>query len=305
MTSQFLRKVVVDLSGAKGLKINSDMSSTDDLRVAFSVEKSMSSVPNSGTVTLWNLSPAHRGMLMKEYTTIKVSAGYQGEIGSAGNVGLIFQADIRRAEHKSQNPRRSHKQPNPVGPSSAVNTRNDDGDWVTTLDCSDGGSGYAKGTVSKTYPAGSNVKEVMVDIAKTMPGISIGPVQGLDGAQPFTRAATFMGSSVDALNEIGRTHQVYWSIQDGAFQSVPGSGAIQSVIILSKESGLIGLPELTDRGIKLTALLNPGLVPGRIIEVHSILWPESTVRRFRIAKVRFEGDNMDGQFTADIEAETI
>lgn len=298
MQKQFLRKVIVELGGTNGLRINGDLTSTNDMRVQFSIDKSISSQPNTSSLTLYNLNPEHRGMLAKEFYRINIYAGYQGELGQRGNIALIFSGDIRAAQHQSRRHSSSSTKP-------AVTDDYQNGDWITTIQCTDGGSALAKGVVSKTYDAGTPVKDVMLDLAKTLPDVTIGNVKGLDDAGAFDRPYSVMGSSRDYLNEIGRTKKVYWGINDGVFESIPASGSLDSVIVLAPNTGMVGTPSLTDKGIEVDALLNPALKPGRIIEVRSQIWTDTARRRFRISAVSFKGDNMEGDFIASVTGENL
>lgn len=66
--------------------------------------------------------------------------------GEAGNVGIIFKGAVRDVEHKREGT-----------------------NIITTIVCGDGDAAFRRATISKSYPAGTPVKDVIDDIAKQMP----------------------------------------------------------------------------------------------------------------------------------------
>lgn len=218
---------------------------------------------------------------------MRFSAGYQGTLGAKGNVGVIFDGHIRDVAHKR-----------------------DQTDIITTIECGDGDKGVRQGAISKSYPAGTKPKKIIEDILKQMPDVEQGSWEKIDELEEIKRPWVACGSCRRELDKLGRTHNFYWSIQDGALEIIPGDGYIDDVVVISPKTGMIGVPTLTDNGIRVECLLNPQLRCNRVVEVRSeTLEMNGKDSRYRISGLTFSGDNGEsteaGDFTASIVGEAI
>ncbi|MFP4752594.1 baseplate hub protein, partial [Pasteurella multocida] len=86
------------------------------------------------------------------------------------------------------------------------------------------------------------------------------------------RGRVMNGDSREVLNRIARNNNADWSIQDGSLVFLPKDKVLNDdVILLSQETGMLGMPEQTDDGLELSCLLNPALQIGGLVNVKSIL----------------------------------
>lgn len=278
---QWLRVVRATFEG-KGGKLT-----VENLRMQFTVEKSIGSKQNTATLSVWNLTASHRKQLGDEFDKVTIEAGYKG-----GNIGVIFKGDV-----------------------SDVTTTRDEADIQSEIECGDGDKAIQKGAASKTFPKGTKPKEIVEHLAKTLPDVSMGEIKGLDDLPATTRPYSVFGFSWRELDTLGRAHGFYWSIQNGEFQAVKADKALGEVAVISKETGMIGIPNITDKGVKVTCLLNPTLAPGKVIKVRSSFLDEASARdkrdsdegggKFRIASVTFTGGNREDPFYCEIEANRL
>lgn len=278
---QYLRKVRLTLNG---LVINPGESTMRQLRIGFDVGKSLSSTPNDARIDIWNLSEGHRNAVGKELTDVMLEAGYAPPEGG-GNVGVIFKGQIRDVEHKREGP-----------------------DIVTTISCGDGDRAFRRATISKTFREGTPVKDVVEEIYKELEaeGVDRGEWKFPDDVPDYKRPYSMCGNCNRELDRLGRAHKFYWSIQNGTMEVVPGNGYIGGVVLLTPQSGLIDTPTITDNGVKVKALLNPEIRPGRRIQVKSeTLEMNAQDDTFRVSAVVYRGDNYEGDFAVDITGEAV
>src|SRR5690606_3380684 len=131
----------LEASGSGGsLQINMGGTATHDLKIAFTIRKGLSSTQNSAEIKIWNLSESSRNAIGKELDDIQLEAGYLPPEGG-GNVGIIFKGQMRDVLHTREG-----------------------NDIITTLSCGEGDKPFRNATISKTYPAGTEVQTVMEDI---------------------------------------------------------------------------------------------------------------------------------------------
>lgn len=284
---QYLRKIRFTAEGSGGkLIVNpSDEVEEVQIKVVFDVTKGVSSTANSATIKVYNLKEGHRNALGKELDTITLEAGYIPPGTKKGNVGIIFHGQIRDVEHKRD----------------GVNI-------VSELSCGDGDKALRKATISKTYKAGTEVKEVVDDIQKELEkqGVKKGEIKLGDKATAFKRPYTVCGSCKRELDTLGRGKDFNWSIQNGALEATPGDGFLGGVVLLTPETGLLNTPSITDNGVKVQALLNPDIRPNRRVRIESqTLEMNSQDKEYRVSECRYSGDNYNGDFIVDITGESI
>lgn len=74
-----------------------------------------------------------------------------------------------------------------------------------------------------------------------------------------------------------------------------------SVRVLNKDSGMVGIPEVTERGVKVTCLLDRHLILGGVVELDSELNP-SVNGQYTINKLDFDVANRETPFYHIVEA---
>lgn len=250
-----------------------------DLKISFSVEKTVTGTPNEATVKIWNLSDSSRASINEELAEITLEAGYEGE----NNVGLIFKGFTRDVTHDRQGT-----------------------DIITTIEAGDGDKASRTSYVSRTYDEGTTIEAIVRDIQGLMDGVELGELKFPQGIQTINRPFSFMTTPKRALDELGRSYGFYWSVQNGALEVIPGNDSLSEVTDVTPSTGMIGKPTITDSGIIVKCLLDPDIRPNRKINVQS----ETTDREgrsgeYRVSSVKLGGDNWDGDFYVEAEGELI
>ena len=282
---QYLRKVRLTASGGgSSLVFNSGPVRDQEIKIAFSVSKSISSQQNSAEIRIWNLAESSRNSIGKELDDITLEAGYMPP-GQSGNVGIIFKGQIRDPKHTREGP-----------------------DIITTLSCGEGDAAFRKSTISKTFPAGTKVETVVDELYRQFEkqGISRGEWKFPEGMPPYRRPYSMCGGCKRELDTIGRGRGFYWSIQNGTMEVIPADGYIGGTVLITPQTGLVDVPTITDNGVEVSVLLNPELRPGRRVKIESqVLEMNAEGGEYRISEVTFAGDNRDGEFRANLGCESI
>ncbi|MCZ7488169.1 phage protein [Rhizobium rhizogenes] len=284
MALQYLRKVRAKFNG--GYVVNPGNSTVDQIKIAFQITKGISSSANSADITLFNLAESTRNSIGRELDTITLEAGYIPP-GESGNVGVIFKGAVRDVEHRRDGP-----------------------NILTIISCGDGDKALRRATISKSFPAGTPVKDVVDEIAKEMEkqGVSRGEFKYPEDleSKTFKRPYAACGSCSREMDTIGRGNGFYWSIQNETIEIIPGNGYVGSVTLITPETGMTGTPAITDNGVRVSALLNPEIRPNRRVQLKSqTLEMNADDGIYRVSTVTYSGDNHNGDFKVDITAEAI
>lgn len=282
------RKVRLTISGAGGGAVfEGSQAPEDGFKIDFSVKKTLGSKQNSGTVTIWNLTKSNREKLGEEFKKLTLEVGYED-----GGMAVLVEADIRDVEHEKSSP-----------------------DISSQISFGDGDKGVNKGAVSKTFPKGTKPKEVIQHVVKQMPGLELGKTKGLDDLLAYKRPVSVYGWAFRALDGVGREQKLYWNIDKGKVNFVKNDEHLGQCAVISKETGMIGVPQETDKGVKVKALIEPDVAPGFMIKVESNFLDLSSGRdkrqsdagggEFRVNAVTFTGSTRDEAFYMEIEGNRV
>lgn len=239
--------------------------SITQLRVAFSIDKTISEKPNPAQLQIWNLNRNHINQLLsQQFNKVALSVGYQ-------RLSQIYQGDITKAKILREGL-----------------------DFILVLECADGHHAYTQSRAAITLNAGATDEQILAEVQKTMPTLEAG-TQAVMNKRALPRGRVLNGDSREILNRIAKNNQANWSIQDGKLLFLPYDKVLnEDAVLLSQATGMIGMPEQTDDGLTLTCLLNPVLQIGGLVKVQSMM--DYFNGEYKIVKLSHEGDGLAGDW---------
>ncbi|MDN7803095.1 phage protein [Burkholderia gladioli] len=237
MTAQFGRKISLIIGPDAGNAL--DLSA---LRIVFHVRRGDTQTPNSLRVRVYNVSDnTSQSAESKEFTRIVLQAGYEG------SYGIIFDGSIVQVRRGREN---------------ATDTYLD-------ITAADGDMAYNFAFVNTTLAAGATQADIVNACIRSMAtyGVTAGYIPDLQN-NALPRGRVLFGLARDHLEVVARTTQTLWSIQDGKLQIVPETSYVPGdVPVIDRKSGMVGMPEQMQNGIKVRMLLNPSIKIGRLIQL--------------------------------------
>ncbi len=257
-------KVTIGIPGDTGY-------SFDSLKTVFSIEKTSAESSNKAKIALYGLSSISIQTFQKKGLQIRLDAGY------TGLVETLYLGDVVRVHTERKN----------------------DG-ILTSFECGDGEKALTLTHFDRSYPEGTKYVTVFQDVAVAL-GVEIGTVIGIKN-QTFNKGFSVSGPCRKILTDLCANQLLEWSVQNGYLQIIPlGSHNGEEAIVLSKQTGLIGVPSQKESGIEFDALLNPRLMPGQAVQLIS----ENISGYFKIRKSTFEGDSHGQKWGPKCEAVAI
>lgn len=220
---QWIREVEVILgSGGVGLSIK-------DLRVQFEVEKTVESAPNEAKIRIFNLTPEHEAQIKEEFDEVILNAGYKD------NIGMIFRGNIQHVYRYREKT-----------------------DTITEIVASDGDKDYRLATINATFAAGStnlDIVDAAVDSFQGVGNTNKGTI-AIPG-KVYLRGKVVTSNSRAALDNVSKECGVNWSIQDGELHMIGVDEYLpDNTIVINKDTGMLGSPTVTDKGVEVRCLLN-------------------------------------------------
>lgn len=280
---QYLRKARVSFNDG-ALVVNPGGLRPHEMKIEFDVSKGIESSQNTARISIWNLKEDHRNAVGKEWDNVMLEAGYMPPEGGS-NVGIIFKGQMRDVEHKRDGP-----------------------DIITTISCGDADRAFRRATISRTFPVGTPVEDVVEDIYEQLEaeGVNRGEWRFPEEMPPLRRPYSMCGSCTRELDRLGRSKGFYWSSQNEALEIVPSDGFIGGVVLITPETGMVDTATITDNGVRVSALLNPEIRPNRRVRLESkVLEMNAEGGMYRVSQCSFRGSNRDGDFIVEIHGEAI
>lgn len=302
MSNQFGRKATLIVStGTAGLDLS-------EMRFKFSTENQDTEQPNKMYVRVYNLSAATaKRISANEFTTISLQAGYEN-----GNYGIIFTGTIKQA----------------------ATGRERNVDSYVDIWAADGDDWYNFAVINQPIKAGQTPQQTIDAIVGASSVNGTAPLKfasdasgliegaGLGLAKTLSRGKVLFGMSRDYARDWCKTNGFRWSIQNGEFTLVPNTGYRPGeAVVLSSTTGLIGVPEATNGGVKVRALLNPLIRIGCLVQIqqsdishitmqqqglsyNQANLPSATVTTaqgfYRVMQAEFSGDTRGNDWYVDL-----
>ena len=261
------------------LKTNNEIE-VAGLRFTFNISKKGKTDENQASIKIYNLSPESRKLCETEkdklgsgQTRIELRVGY----GSKDKPTVIFR-----------------------GLCDVVNTYTTP-NWITEFRGLDGSSQYRSFEFEKSYPAGTSIQKIVEDLVKAS-GTKLTSTDNIEGVLPRGRALS--GPAKNTIENLQSKYGFEFDVQDE--ETVVGSGKSKikdkATVILGRNSGMIGEPQVKGSIIIVTCLLNPAIRPGALIFLDS-LKRDKVTGNYVCKKVTSVGDSWGGNWQMTLELE--
>lgn len=208
-----------------------------ECQFSFHVSQQDVESPNNCTIRIYNLAKDLVRQIRGEFSRVVLQAGYESSFG------VIFDGTIKQFR---------------VGKESAT-------DSYLDILAADGDMAYIWSTLATNVAAGSTPDQRFTAIVNGFApyGISADVVPTLLGGI-LPRGKVLFGMTRAFASDLAQSHGMTWSFQNGKLTMTPLDGyAPGEIIELSAGSGLIGMPESTEEGVRFRCLLDPKLQPGQ------------------------------------------
>lgn len=258
------------------------------IRINFTISVSFNGFQSTGDIAIYNMANDTIEQNLKPGDTVALSAGY------TNNEGGIFAGEITYVLRERNGP-----------------------DTVTRILALS--SSRTERLIDQTFPVNTTAAEVIKACADAA-GFPLDWTQAEFDDEPlYTSGLTLPG--VDALEQLkmlSERHNFYVLVDNSALTVVKhGSSRKGAPIIISEQTGMEGIPELTWHGVDVATRLNPGLAIGKQFEVKGYLQtfnmanfyyseiPRGAGRgTYNIYKIEHEGDNWGDEWTSKVTGYT-
>jgi hypothetical protein len=222
------------------------------ITMEFDVVRNTFASANTATFRIMNLGPDLRKQIFHDrYSTgvdqqqqILVQAGYNSNVNTP--LATIFSGDILWAYSVRQKE-----------------------NWITQIECFDGGVGMLNGQVQQTIPAPYDVNFALQQLAKTLPGVATGTI-AIPPSQN-SRGIVLKGNSWDLFRKIAGTNEAF--IDNGKVNCVAPDNYIidpNGIPLISSDTGLLNTPRKLGALIEVDMVFEPRIVVNQLVQLESL-----------------------------------
>lgn len=138
--------------------------------------------------------------------------------------------------------------------------------FITQIECFDGGFASVNGQTNAYFPAGTPYQTVIASLAATLPNVSLGSIGNYPGVMP--RGNTYSGNTVEILNQL--TGGGFF-IDNGKANCLNTSETISTPnpTQINASTGLLNTPLLEFNIARFEMLFEPTLHAGEVVEITS------------------------------------
>lgn len=260
-----------------------------NLRMAFSISKSIAWATNTANFRIYNLGADNRNQLAYYGDEIRIFAGYQQN----GGEQLLFIGNTTQTTHNFAFP-----------------------EIITTLNVGDGEKVLNELTTSVSFGENTPARTIIEFVASRM-GLTL---QDFSETENLTYALGYKDVDLakNILDKVCKKLNLAWSVQNNNLVILKvGEGNIKKPVVeINADTGMLGVPErYSDKrqydyralppdgapkpGWKVRCLLRPDLIPGDRVRIRSTHADVNGL--FYIQTIQHEGDNFGPVFESLLE----
>nr|WP_260436758.1 hypothetical protein [Burkholderia sp. Bp9011] len=214
-----------------------------ELHIRFAIWSATTQSPKHTTIRVYNVADVTAKRLQQEFQQVFLQAGY------GDNFGLIFGGAIKQIRKGRENAT----------------------DTFIDIIAADGDEAYNWSVVNTTLAAGWSQADYHGALMQSMAsyGVTAGYVPNF-AATKLPRGKVCYGMARDYMRQLAGATGTQWTIRDGQLHMVPVTGYLPNqAVVLTSDTGMVGVPTQTVDGILVKCLLNPNIIPGSRIQINN------------------------------------
>lgn len=245
--AKFGRTYVMNIETGDGKIVEVSM----PFSIEFSVLRSINGSANIGNFVLYNLAPTTRKSIFKdpyvlEFRAVQLFAGYDD--GDKTLLPMLFNGHIKQASSFRRG-----------------------ADFHTEIEAYDGAMAMTEGNSSISQKSGGNLKDLMLGMMKSLPGIG-GATVGGGYDQKFQRGQVVFGNPVEYLKTATRNR--FFIDKNHAYVLADDEVLKGDIETIDSSTGLLGTPRKNNTLVEVETIFEPRITVAQSLELISVTNPD-------------------------------
>lgn len=210
--------------------------------IEFDITRNITNSANVAQIRIYNLSENNRNKIRFNIQDSGLFLGIQLKAGYGSNLPIIFTGNMSQAWSIREG-----------------------SDFITYIECFDGGYAFANGQTNEVFPAGMSEQTVLQNLSGSLPKVSVGAIGNYSGT--LARNTPIAGNTTQILNE--RTGGGFF-IDNGTANCLGQSECLNGeMALINSASGLLGTPLRERTSLNFDVVFEPRPIPGQQIQLQS------------------------------------
>lgn len=230
---QYIRRlrVLLGTSDSEGIDVS-------DFRVKFSISQAITGKPKTADIRLYNVSRSTLAKIQQENALVEMYCGY-GADTPLDKLGLLFKGTVFQLRYGRENGT----------------------DTFLQIIAMDGGAALANATINQTFAAGTPVSDLRGALIGTLQNVDNGALAVIDADKKLIRGVPQYGMTRNHLRQFAEDTGCSFFIENGKVVMIPSTSVLKTpAVVINRETGMIGMPQVTPQGIAVRCLLNPQIM---------------------------------------------
>jgi hypothetical protein len=219
--------------------------------IEFDITRNTLTSANVCSIRIYNLNAANRNQIRFNVMDTGIFQSVILQAGYGQNLSTVFTGNITQAWSVREGT-----------------------NFITTLECFDGGYAFNNGQISTQFPAGTSEKIVLQTVASALPFVSLGSIgnypdqNGVSTLGTLPRGNAVSGSTVQVLTQLTGTNGFFI---DGGKVNCLGDNECTpgGTPLIDDSSGLLATPVRELTKMTFDMIFEPGLVAGQLVNLQS------------------------------------
>lgn len=226
--------------GGQGLRFRGDINGTPGLWITCKAKHTSGARPSKAQIKIHNLGEASIHAIERQGLVVEVLAGQDFP-------ARLFRGDVSRVRTKSDSPTRE-----------------------TSIEAADGQRVYREAALARSWPKNTKRSQVFADLILAM-GVVRGYISPAIVDRVYASGLVFAGAARDLMDQIWDSDKgERWTLTDGAVDVLLGTDVKPgNVVVLRPDTGLIGSPQRTKKGVKFKAWFDARIRPNRGVQINA------------------------------------
>ena len=269
-----------------------------DLSIQFEVNKVINNQfkCSESNIKIFNLTPQQAAALQEHQVAIRLLAGYK-------NLNGLPELCL--------------------GNATKVRTTKSGTDRVTEITVGEAYSILNNTSVSGTVPAGQTIGDVIIKIAKDA-GLTVGTFSGEAITTKVLWGYPLEGTTKQQLDEIALSYRLHYTVNSNRIDVSDAGGFLaqspSKAFVLNEDTGLLDIPYFESwnegkkkedktrvEGVCIKALLNPAIVPGKLIHLKRPKAQEQEVRNgfYLVRSAKYTGESNGNSWHMELKCDDV
>lgn len=207
--------------------------------IEFDITRKTLASKNICQIRVYNLSKLNRNRIRKDVSNFSLNRAVELRAGYGQNLPVVFSGNI-----------------------SAAWSVREGNNFITQIECYDGGFAFVNGQTNTQFPSGTPRLSIIQALASSLPHVTVGAISPTWAADITARGGSYVGNTIQLLNEMTGGQFFIDKGKANVLALTEYIASVGGVLTINAATGLLGTPVLEHNIAHFDMIFEPALDAG-------------------------------------------